>query len=126
MKKYLKEHINFIENILQKEKDDFDWKVLSDFNRTQIGFFQHERLVHLLITFFFGLIFFGSVMAELGMINAGNGLIFLNGGLLLVSAILLVMLGFYIGHYFILENGVQKLYQLEKEIIKRCRKIALE
>jgi hypothetical protein len=126
MKKYLKEHINFIENILQKEKDDFDWKVLSDFNRTQIGFFQHERLVHLLITFFFGLIFFGSVMAELGMINAGNGLIFLNGGLLLVSAILLVMLGFYIGHYFILENGVQKLYRLEKEITKHCRKIALE
>ena len=126
MKKYLKEHINFIENILQKENNDFDWDSLSDFNRTQIGFFQHERLIHLLVTFFFGLIFFGSVMAELGMINAGNGLIFLNAGLLLVSAILLVMLGFYIGHYFILENGVHKLYQLEKEIMKRCRKIALE
>jgi hypothetical protein len=65
-------------------------------------------------------------MAELGMINVGNGLIFLNAGLLLVSAILLVMLGFYVAHYFVLENGVQKLYQLEKEIMKRCRKIALE
>jgi hypothetical protein len=114
MKKYLKEHINFIENILQKENNDFDWDSLSDFNRTQIGFFQHERLIHLLVTFFFGLIFFGSVMAELWLINAG---------LLLVSAILLVMLGFYIGHYFILENGVQKLYYLEREIAKRCRKL---
>lgn len=62
-------------------------------------------------------------MAELGMINAGNGSIFSNAGLLLVSAILLVMLGFHIGHYFVLENGVQKLYRLEKEITQRCRKI---
>ena len=121
MEKYLKEHINFIEDILQK-KSNFDWGSLSDFNRTQIGFFQHERLVHLLITFFFGLMFFGSVIAELWLINAGNNLVFLNAGLLVVGVILLIMLGFYVWHYFILENGVQKLYQLEREIAQHCRR----
>jgi len=121
MEKYLKEHINFIEDILQK-KSNFDWGSLSDFNRTQIGFFQHERLVHLLITFFFGLMFFGSVIAELWLINAGNNLVFLNAGLLVVGVILLIMLGFYVWHYFIMENGVQKLYQLEREIAQHCRR----
>jgi hypothetical protein len=113
MEKYLKEHINFIENTLKKESGNFDWRALSDFNRTQIGFFQHERWVHLLITLFFGLMFFGSVIAELWLMNTG---------LLAVGAILLIMLGFYIGHYFVLENGVQKLYRLEKEIAQRCRR----
>jgi hypothetical protein len=113
MEKYLKEHIDFIENILRKESSNFDWSALSDFNRTQIGFFQHERLIHLLITLFFGLMFFISVIAELWLVNAG---------LLIVGAILLVMLSFYIRHYFILENGVQKLYQLEKEIAEHNQK----
>jgi len=123
MEKYLKEHISFIEKALQKENDNFDWNVLSDFNRTQIGFFQHERLAHLWITFFFGLMFFISVIAELWLINTRYDLIFSNTGLLVISVILLVMLGFYVVHYFILENGVQKLYRLEKEIAKRSRKI---
>jgi len=109
MKKSLKEHVNFIENILQKENNSFDWSALSDFNRTQIGFFQHERLVHLLITLFFGLIFFGSVITELFLMNLG---------ILIISIILLIVLPFYVWHYFVLENSVQKLYELEKEIAK--------
>lgn len=123
MEKYLKEHIIFIEKTLQKENQNFNWDALSDFNQRQIGFFQHERWVHLWITFFFGLMFFNSVIAELWLANSGDNLIFFNGSLLVINAILLVMLGFYIGHYFVLENGIQKLYRLEKEIIKRGRKI---
>lgn len=109
MKKFLKEHILFIENILQKEKKDFDWQALVDFHRVQIGFLQHERLAHLLITLFFGLVFFGSIIAQLILVNIG---------LMAASVILLGMLSFYIWHYFILENGVQKLYQLDKKIIQ--------
>jgi uncharacterized BrkB/YihY/UPF0761 family membrane protein len=114
MKKYLKTHISFVEKNLKKSRAD--WKTLSEFNRTQIDFFQHERLIHLLITLFFGLLFFLSVSVELLLTAAGNSLIFLNIGLTAVNAILLLVLGFYIGHYFILENGVQKLYRLDREI----------
>jgi len=50
--KRIKKHIGFVENILKEENSVRDWDALSDYNRMQIGFFQHERLVHLLITFF--------------------------------------------------------------------------
>lgn len=120
MKKYLKEHIDYIEHILRKEKNNFSWKTLSNFNEMQIGFFQHERLIHLLVTFFFGLLFFGSIVTELFLINLGNNLIFLSLSFLVVGVILLILLVFYIWHYFVLENGVQKLYKLQKEIMKRC------
>lgn len=121
MKKAIKEHINFIENSLKKEDVNFDWRILSDFNRIQIGFFQQERLVHLLITLFFGLIFLGSILAELLILDTDNNLIFSFPGLLIVNIILLIMLVSYILHYFFLENSVQKLYQLEKEIEKRSQ-----
>jgi uncharacterized BrkB/YihY/UPF0761 family membrane protein len=122
MQKSLEEHITFIENILRKKKNNFNWKALSDFNQTRIGFFQHERLIHLLITLFFGLMFFSSVIAALLLTNAGNDSLFLNFGLLSISAILLLLLFFYVWHYFFLENGVQKLYQLENQIAKHCQK----
>lgn len=118
MEKLIKEHINFIKNILKKEDANFNWCALSDFNRTQIGFFQHERLVHLLVTLFYGLIFWISIMVELVLLNIGYNLLYINTGLLAVNVILLIVLIFYIFHYFFLENSVQKLYKLDKEITK--------
>jgi fatty acid desaturase len=113
MGKILKKHIDFIEMILRRDDPNFNWGALSNFNRTQIGFFQHERIVHLLITLFFGFLFVFFVLFQL---------IFPNYYIVFVSTALFVILCFYIGHYFILENGVQKLYLLDREIIKRLEK----
>ena len=112
MKKYLKEHIQFMENVL--EKDDHNWEALLDFHRARISFFQHERLIHLLVTFFFGLLLLSLILIQILQTNVG---------FLIEIVILLIMLGFYIWHYFILENGVQKMYRLDKEIMKRTKKI---
>jgi ABC-type multidrug transport system fused ATPase/permease subunit len=120
MKKYLGEQIRSVEDSLKKKNAKFSREALEDF-RTRIGFFQHERLIHLLITLFFSLMFVISVIAALMMADSGSGSIFLDFGLLVISFIFLIMLGFYIGHYFILENGVQKLYRLDREIAKRRR-----
>lgn len=68
----------------------------------QIGFFQHERLVHLIVTVIFALL---TMLAILGTLIAPQPALFL---LILFLLILLVP---YIRHYYILENGVQKLYQ---------------
>jgi hypothetical protein len=113
MKKQIKEHISFIENILKKEDTSFDWRGLGDFNRAQIEFFQHERLVHLLVTLFFGVMFLGTILTELFLLNMG---------LLIISFILLIVLIFYIVHYFFLENSVQKLYKLHKKINENYQK----
>lgn len=68
----------------------------------QIGFFQHERLVHLLVTVLFALL---TIIVFIQAVTAFS----LWSGVLLLS--LLVLLVPYIRHYYILENGTQKLYQ---------------
>ena len=123
MEKELKKHIGFVENILKEENSVRDWDALSDYNRMQIGFFQHERLVHLLITFFFGLLYVIFIIATVLPANVNESLPVFYLGILFISIVLLIMLAFYVLHYFTLENGVQRLYRLEKEIMKRCRKV---
>ena len=67
----------------------------------KISFFQHERLIHLIVTVLFALM---TLMSVLGTILSGQL------SLSLLVLVLLVLLVPYIRHYYILENGVQQLY----------------
>lgn len=98
MKKYLYDYINEIDGLLNNNK-----KISEDIinnHLIKISFFQHERLIHLLVTLFYALIFI--VFISLGFVHY---LFFI------IASILLVFLLFYIVHYFNLENGVQYLYK---------------
>jgi len=68
----------------------------------QIGFFQHERLIHLIVTVLFAL------MTILVFLLAVTNFVPWTGVLLLLLLVLLIP---YIKHYWLLENGTQKLYQ---------------
>lgn len=68
----------------------------------QIGFFQHERLIHLIVTVLFAL------MTILVFFLAVTSFSLWTGVLLLLLMALLIP---YIRHYWLLENGTQKLYQ---------------
>lgn len=68
---------------------------------TQIQFFQHERLIHLIVTCLFAILAFAAFFALFFTMNAG---------LFVLFAALLVLLVPYIRHYYILENGVQRMY----------------
>ena len=70
---------------------------------TLIGFMQHERTIHLMVTLTFALLSIGSVLAL--SFDPPQPLIF--GILALLFMVLLVP---YIRHYFVLENGVQRLF----------------
>lgn len=73
----------------------------------QIQFFQHERLVHLLVTILFAVLTVFTMMVNL----------FLNEIFLLpLELLFFVLLIPYIHHYYILENGVQKLYRYYDKI----------
>ncbi|MBP5185598.1 MAG: hypothetical protein J6040_00925 [Clostridiales bacterium] len=76
-------------------------------------YFQHERLIHLIVT----------VLFALSMILV-FGIFILSGDLyiLLLLALILSLLVPYIVHYFHLENGVQTLYTLIDELEKRKEK----
>ena len=98
MKKYLHEYIEKIDNLLKENK-----KITNDIiqkHLIKIGFFQHERLIHLLVTLFYA--FIAIVFLLLG---------FVHYVFFLISSIVLTFLMFYIVHYFRLENGVQYLYK---------------
>ncbi len=97
MKKYLNDYINEIDNkIKTKNITEKDIKE----HLIKINFFQHERLIHLLVTLFYGLFLFLSVI------------IFTKIPLfIIILYIVLIILIFYVRHYFFLENGVQYLYK---------------
>jgi hypothetical protein len=68
----------------------------------QIGFFQHERLIHLIVTVTFAVLTVSSLFVSY---------FYQTLGLYLLIVLLLVLLIPYIRHYYLLENGVQRLYK---------------
>ena len=78
-----------------------EWKKILQEHLTQIGFFQHERLVHLIVTVTFAILTMMSIIASI-MIS--------NPMLLVLTLLFLVLLVPYIMHYYTLENEVQKMY----------------
>lgn len=100
MKQDLKNYLEKIDTILKKDKIKDKEKTLKD-HLIQIKFFQHERLIHLIVTVFVG------TMAILFLLFG----LFLNNILLfLLFALTFLLFIPYILHYYFLENGVQKLY----------------
>lgn len=78
-----------------------DWQAILQEHLTQIGFFQHERLVHLIVTVTF---------AILTMLSLVAALMICNPALYALTLLFLVLLIPYIMHYYTLENEVQKMY----------------
>ena len=98
MKTYLYDYIREIDELLKSNKKIS--KDIIDNHLIKISFFQHERLIHLLVTLFYAFIFI--VFMSLGFVHY---LFFL------IALILMIFLICYILHYFSLENGVQYLYK---------------
>lgn len=105
MEKYIKEFIKDIETKLE-ENHKFTKEEIANI-RIKLANFQHERLVHLLVTLFFAIF----TLAFLGFSTIST--IFS-----IPLLIMLVVLLFYVKHYYFLENAVQHIYKLYDEIIK--------
>ena len=106
MKLYLEEYINYVDDILNNNKK-VNYRRLREEHLIKIKFFQHERLIHLLVTLFYAL--FCVLFVFLSIIN----ILFV-----IIDIALLIFLIFYVIHYFRLENGVQYLYKQYDEIDK--------
>ncbi|MDD4785080.1 MAG: hypothetical protein PHH12_01315 [Candidatus Shapirobacteria bacterium] len=108
---YLDKHIREINEKI-KNVDSQNWKVILEHHREAIKFMQHERLIHLLVTLAFGIMFMVVMMFTL---------IYPSTILLVIDGLFLILLVPYIFHYFKLENGVQKLYWIDKLIQKKIK-----
>lgn len=110
MKNRIVNYLACIDDILMQDKADTDYEDLIKKHLIQIAFFMHERLIHLIVTVLFAIGTFMTIFAYLFSENIG---------LLLLALLLIVLLIPYIGHYYRLENGVQKMYRQYDEMQKR-------
>jgi hypothetical protein len=102
MEKRLKNYLSYISEQLQRTLSPDDKKALKENILTQISFFQHERLIHLIVTVTFALL---AIMTLICVYMSNN---------ILLEILLILILGLlflYVRHYFMLERGVQKLYE---------------
>ena len=100
MKKRVLAYLEYIDNLLKE--DDKDWDKEIQKHLTQIAFFAHERLVHLIV---FCLVAIGTVLSILTFV--------IKSELMLIPLIIMlfVLLIPYCMHYYLLENSVQRMYE---------------
>ena len=102
----------YIDELLKRE--DVDWGTLREEHLVQVGFFQHERLIHLIVTVIFAVLTIMCMCMSFGLMAAG-----LEGGpgWLLIVGVFMILLIPYVRHYYILENEVQKMYRQYDSIV---------
>jgi Flp pilus assembly protein TadB len=108
MKTSIDNYIKFIDKQIDEEKD---LNKLKEEHLIKISFYQHERLIHLLVTLFYAIFMFLSVI-----------LAYYNPLSLLIVLILMVFLICYVRHYFYLENHVQYMYKQYDKIVEKIEK----
>lgn len=110
MKKYISEYMasvkKFISDDLSSADKETISKVLEELE-IKIQYFQHERLIHLIVTVLFAIM---EIMSILGMFLITNLVP------LVLACMFLVLLVPYVMHYYFLENSVQEMYKLRDKI----------
>lgn len=109
MKKRLMRYLTYLEGLDYENMTEGKINSLKNEMLIQISFFQHERLIHLIVTVTFALL---TIIAVFGFVA------YPEITTLLLTILLLVLLIPYIIHYFHMENGVQKLYMYYDKLDK--------
>lgn len=115
MKKRILEYIKRIDRLLEDPEKTDGWDNILAEHLQQIAFFQHERLVHLIVTMTFAL---------MTIISVGIALITQIATVFLLTGVFLILLIPYIMHYYLLENNVQKMYEQYDKILMITGKYA--
>lgn len=106
----LKAYARGVDELLDTGSPDTDWERVLREHRDQIAFFQHERLVHLLVSLAFALMELACALVTI-----------VTGELIAAAlmALFLVPLVPYVVHYYHLENGTQRLYAQYDALLRR-------
>ena len=107
MIEYIKKHERFMQEKLDRRPDRQALSELLAYHDKQIAWLQHERLAHL-ITMMFVCLFF--------LLSFGYTLAHMTLPFISITALLLVLSGAYILHYYRLENSVQRWYELSNRM----------
>ncbi|MDE5763986.1 MAG: hypothetical protein K2N49_01970 [Ruminococcus sp.] len=108
MTEYLKKYMEQIEQRIESCSDIESFNEILAEHKDKIAFMQHERIVHFLVTMMFSIVLSIFLCAFIFSENPA---------LMLLVIIIMVLLGFYIKHYYFLENTVQKMYIVYDRIL---------
>ena len=101
MRKRILTYMEYVDHLLENNDSGLDYETLTEEHKLQLSFFMHERLIHLLVTLTFAVLTFATFFLMCFQFTVEIFALFL---------LLLVLLVPYIMHYYLLENGVQKMY----------------
>ena len=110
MKKMISNYISYVEERINSKKVD---KLFVDDLLLKISFFQHERLIHFLVTM---------LVAIITVILLIAFMLIENIWLLLLFIVFVFLLIPYILHYYFLENSVQYMYKLYDDVKEKIKK----
>ncbi|WP_462282969.1 hypothetical protein [Ruminococcus champanellensis] len=108
MHKYLSDYMKQMNRLLEENRSFTETDLQRHLDK--IGFMQHERLIHFLVTMLFAIVLF-LVLGAFLMTEAMF--------LLPLLGLILVLLVPYIFHYYFLENTVQKMYVIYDRMAER-------
>lgn len=107
MKTQIQEYNNYILKKLKEKNPNEDWESLSKDYLIKINFYQHERLIHLIVTAVFAIM---EIIAAVSTVISGSI------SLMILSIAILILLIPYVAHYYFLENTIQKMYLIYDDI----------
>ena len=113
MEDKIREYEKFIEKKTSGNLGIIERAKLAEYHKEMVTNFQHERLIHMIVMFFF-------IAVTLGVLVAFSYEIYLYGFVLemipfyVLVAIMTILSACYIKHYYFLENHIQGLYKYNK------------
>ncbi|MDY6352886.1 MAG: hypothetical protein SPL57_07590 [Lachnospiraceae bacterium] len=112
VKKWCREHEKQVEGFLSGDHTAEETKKELSYHLRKLHFLAHERLIHLIVVFFTIVITLCALMVMLFLPETflASAPIFLG---------FLILLAFYLAHYFFLENTVQHWYRLYEELLRK-------
>lgn len=114
MKKRIINYRKQIDDLLANNSENVSWSEEVKEHLIQIGFFQHERIVHLIVTM---------TVALLTIITLAIGIIAEYVPAFILMAGFMVLLVPYIFHYYTLENEVQKMYEQYDKMLSLSKRV---
>src|SRR5262252_2431758 len=115
MWRYLKAHERFVTDSLARAGDVTSMAELKEFHERQLRYMQHERLIHLIVTLF---------VSTYLLLIIGFIAVHPIWPAFALAALLLPLVGAYVVHYFHLENGVQRWYELANRIDQQLGRVS--
>lgn len=108
MKERILRYRERIDWLLEERPEGTCWQEVLQEHLVQISFFQHERLIHLIVTITFALMTIISLF-----------MLLITGQIAVIALLimLLVLLVPYIMHYYLLENETQNMYNQYDKLI---------